>query len=173
MKDTQAQEKWQELLAVAMVAGPAVQAVVELHAPQKAYGLTAYVDCAGCVGSIQGDTPSWPEDCTTTQVLARALGVELSSGERALPPSPPMPIRKYVVADGIELVIAGILAGAPDIDVQTLTHGMLKIVVTVARGTGVDVLECRVLTSVTRTPGAILAMRVSSGLEMILRWALR
>jgi hypothetical protein len=69
--------KYQELLAAARASGPVVLLVVELHAPSEHLAYGTYRSCRGCTGTLQGEDPSWPEDCDTTQTVARALGVVL------------------------------------------------------------------------------------------------
>jgi hypothetical protein len=70
--------KYAELRARAELTGcDALILVIELHVPSEHLAYSTYRPCSGCVGTIQGDEPSWPEDCTTTQVIAGALRVVL------------------------------------------------------------------------------------------------
>lgn len=66
----------QELLQAAT--DEIVSAVLALHCPvRNGSGPFDWPRCNGCVGTIQGDSPVWPDDCETTKVIARRLGVEL------------------------------------------------------------------------------------------------
>lgn len=74
------QEKYAELLAAARANGQPAQAVVELHAPEVSIeppGWPTHLWCRGCFGAVQGSDAYWPEDCETTKIVARCLGVEL------------------------------------------------------------------------------------------------
>lgn len=53
-----------------------VSAVLRLHAPSGST-LGGWPACPGCVGSIQGDEPIWPDDCDTMRVIAPYLHVDL------------------------------------------------------------------------------------------------
>lgn len=70
-------ERHAELLDVAAREHEALRVVVELHSPSGTTWPHSYAVCSGCFGTVQGDEPGWPEECETTQAVARALGVEL------------------------------------------------------------------------------------------------
>jgi hypothetical protein len=55
-----------------------VSAVLKLHAPvARGTGPWDWPACNGCVGTIQGDQPTWPDDCDTTQRIAPYLHVDI------------------------------------------------------------------------------------------------
>lgn len=57
-----------------------VSAVLKLHAPLRSgSGPFDWPHCNGCVGTIQGDSPTWPDDCDTTQTIAPYLHVGVPS----------------------------------------------------------------------------------------------
>ncbi len=59
-------------------ADPVLKAVIEAHCPDTTWITPdTHTDCAGCNGNIQGDGIGWPDDCSTTTIAARGLGVTL------------------------------------------------------------------------------------------------
>lgn len=73
------QERYDELRQAAALVDGLVLQVVELHEPTiSRYRGSETATCdRGCLGSFQGESAYWPEDCPTTQLLARELGVHL------------------------------------------------------------------------------------------------
>ena len=143
MEVWEARERYQELLNLARLAGPVALAVVELHEPSDSLAHGIYLPCQGCSGTIQGDEPSWPEDCDTTQVVARALGVDLGIKPRVEPqwPEPSRPGSAYPVAGyPLEVRVQG--EHAPP-EIRTLGEqgaGLVQVTVLVRHPGGADQL---------------------------------